>query len=99
MERGGCVYIMSNYKRTVLYTGVTSDLSARVREHKDCFYPDSFTSKYKCFYLVYYENLGSIEEAIAREKEIKGWKRFKKDDLIKTVNPELEDLFEDLKDW
>lgn len=99
MERGGCVYIMTNFKRTVLYTGVTSDLLARVQEHKKCFYPNSFTSRYKCFYLVYYEVFGSIEEAIDKEKQIKGWKRFKKDSLIKSVNPESKDLYNDIKDW
>ena len=92
MERGGCIYIMTNYKRNVLYTGVTSDIVARVQEHKSSLYPNSFTSKYKCFYLVYYEVFGTIEEAISREKEIKGWKRFKKDDMIKNVNPKLRDL-------
>ena len=87
---------MTNYKRTTLYVGVTSNLSARVQEHKSCFYPKSFTSRYKCFYFIYYEKFRSIEEAIAREKEIKGWKRFKKDDLIKAVNPELRDLAGDI---
>ena len=99
MERGGCVYIMSNFKRTVLYTGVTSNLQARVQEHKNCVFPNSFTSKYKCFYLVYYEVFGSIEEAIDREKQIKGWKRFKKDALVLSMNRDLSDLYEDIKKW
>jgi len=99
MERGGCVYVMTNFKRTVLYTGVTSDLLTRVQEHKTCLYPKSFTSRYKCFYLVYYEVFGSIEEAISREKEVKGWKRWKKDALVKSVNPTLKDLYKEIKDW
>lgn len=99
MGKGGAVYIMSNYTNSVLYTGVTSNLISRVQEHKASKYPHSFTAKYKCFKLVYYESFHSIEEAITREKQIKGWKRFKKEDLINTTNPNRKDLYQDIKDW
>jgi len=57
MERGGCVYILTNFKHTVLYIGVTSELYFRVREHKDKYYPNSFSSKYNCNQLVFLNNL------------------------------------------
>ena len=93
MQRGDSVYIMTNKLRTVLYTGVTSNLLARVQEHREHFYPKSFTSKYKCELLVYFECLGCIEEAISREKEIKKWRRDKKDELINAINPSWKDLW------
>jgi len=71
-QRGGCVYIMTNARHTVLYTGVTSDLVSRVWQHKNKVYPDSFTAKYSCVKLVYYEFYSHIEEAISAEKLIKG---------------------------
>ena len=76
--------------RTVLYTGVTNELRNRIRFHKENanLNRKAFTSKYRCFYLVYYEHFNDIEQAIAREKLIKGWKRNKKDDLISGFNPE-----------
>lgn len=83
------VYILTNKLKTVLYTGVTNDLKNRIRFHKENtnLNHKAFTSKYKCYYLVYYEHFKDIEQAIAREKQIKGWKRFKKDDLILDFNP------------
>lgn len=99
MQRGGCVYIMTNIGNTVLYTGVTSDLVSRVLEHKEGKYPNSFTSRYNVKKLVYYEIFPSIEEAIDREKQIKGGSRKKKEELINTMNPEWRDLFEDIKNW
>jgi len=71
MERGGCIYFMSNTYNNVLYVGVTSNLYVRIREHKNKTFPYSFTAKYNCNKLVYYECFTSIEEAIAREKNIK----------------------------
>jgi putative endonuclease len=71
MEREGCVYIMTNIHDGILYTGVTSDLRSRVWEHKNNYYPTSFTSKYKCYKLVYYCFFFHIEEAIDEEKRIK----------------------------
>lgn len=99
MQKGGCVYIMANKGNKVLYTGVTSDLVSRVLEHKQGKYPNSFTSRYNVKKLVYYEIFPSIEEAIDREKQIKGGSRKKKEELINALNPEWRDLFEDIKNW
>ena len=86
------VYIMSCKSRNVLYVGVTSDLEKRVGEHKNHAFPNSFSSRYNCVDLVYYETCLSIEQAILREKVIKSWSRAKKDELIATQNPTLKDL-------
>ena len=84
------VYILTNYKRTVLYTGVTNDLAQRIIEHYlSSNKLKSFTGKYKTFYLLYYEDYKYINNAIAREKEIKGWTGIKKEELIKLINPEM----------
>ena len=93
MERGGCVYILTNYSHTVLYIGVTSDLYSRIIQHKEKFYPNSFTAKYNCCKLVYYEQFITIEEAIGKEKQLKNWKRAWKINLINSENPNWEDLF------
>ena len=85
---------MTNEYKTVLYTGVTSNLLRRVSEHKDKMV-SGFTSKYKVIRLVYYENYPTMPEAIAREKQIKGGSRQKKIDLINSMNPEWKDLYED----
>ena len=87
MTRGGSIYIMTNKLRTTLYIGVTADLYSRIQEHKQHFYEGSFTDKYNLEVWVYYENYPFIEEAINREKEIKKWRREKKDTLINTMNP------------
>jgi putative endonuclease len=89
-----CVYIMTNKGHKVLYTGVTSDLFKRAAEHKDKVV-SSFTSAYNVTKLVYYEEYNTMEEAIAREKQIKGGSRQKKVDLINSKNPEWKDLYED----
>ena len=86
------VYILTNRAKTVLYTGVTNNLIRRLNEHKNHYNPDSFTAKYNVFFLLYFEKFTWIQLAIAREKEIKGWKRDKKIELIKTINPDLEVL-------
>ena len=78
MEKGGCVYIVTNQRHTVLYTGVTSDLISRIYQHIHKIYKNSFTEKYNVNKLVYYEIFISIEEAIAREKQIKAGSRQKK---------------------
>lgn len=80
----------------VLYTGVTSDLRNRIYEHINNQYQESFTSKYKCYKLVYYNFFWSIEEAIAEEKRIKGGSRFAKLKLINEFNPNWNDLYETL---
>ena len=89
------VYIMSNKSRTVLYIGITNDLYRRYLEHKQEVIK-GFTQKYKCHDLLYYEEFADVDEAIAREKHLKGWLRAKKDELISTVNPEKKDLAEAL---
>jgi putative endonuclease len=86
------VYIMSNKHRTVLYTGVTSDLGKRILQHKAGVHPSGFTRKYNVDQLVYYELSRDIRSAIAREKQIKGWRREKKVQLIESTNPEWTDL-------
>ncbi len=98
MERGGYVYIMTNKKRTTLYIGVTSALYWRVLEHKTG-KGSIFTSKYKCYDLIYFETFTSIEEAIQREKTLKNWKRKWKLNMIRKTNPEMIDLTETVKDY
>lgn len=78
MSRGGCIYFMTNKNKTTLYLWVTSDLNRRVQQHKNKFYPYSFTAKYNVEYLVYYEFFGSIVVAIAMEKNKKMEKRKKR---------------------
>ena len=83
------VYITTNHDRTVLYIGVTNDLSRRLYEHKENKGTGkSFTGKYYCYNLVHYEHFSNIEHAIEREKEIKKWRREKKDALIASINPD-----------
>jgi putative endonuclease len=96
MERGGYVYIMTNKANTTLYIGVTSDLKIRVYQHKNNAYPESFTSKYKLYKLVYFEGFTHIEEVIAREKQLKGGSRKKKEDLINSINSKWQDLGDSL---
>jgi putative endonuclease len=90
------VYIMTNGpKSAVLYTGITGDLVRRVWQHKNNLAP-GFTSRYNLKQLVYYEEFVYPDASIRREKEIKGWRRSKKIELINSVNPEWKDL---AKDW
>lgn len=95
MERGGCVYIMSNQHRTVYYTGVTADLPTRVYQHRSG-EGSAFTKQYNCTDLIYYEAFGRIEEAIVREKQLKRWRRAWKETLIKSLNPTLKDLTDEI---
>ena len=91
------VYILTNKEKTVLYTGVTNDLEQRNIEHytgRESRH--AFTSKYRCFYLLFYEGFDYINNAIAREKEIKGWRKEKKLELIRAFNPEFTFLNEEL---
>ena len=87
---------MSNDYGSVLYIGVTSDLFTRIPDHKNKTYPTSFTAKYNCRKLVYYETFPRIEDAIAREKQLKKWNRSWKDELISKTNPTWKDLYDDL---
>jgi len=91
----GYIYLMMNKRNTVIYAGVTSNLQKRVYEHREKLIED-FTAKYNINKLVYYEVADNIESAIAREKQIKGGSRKKKLDLIKSMNPKLRDLYDEL---
>lgn len=89
------VYILTNFTKTVLYIGVTNNLPQRLIEHyleKDNPLSNAFTAAYRVFYLVYYEDYDYVNDAIVREKEIKKWRREKKDLLIDKVNPGREFL-------
>ena len=87
------VYIMTSPSGT-LYTGMTNNLQRRVYEHKNKLI-DGFTKKYNVPRLVYYELYHDVRDAIAREKQIKSWRRSKKIDLIKSLNPTWKDLSEE----
>jgi putative endonuclease len=95
MQRGGCVYIMTNKHHSVLYTGVTSNLPQRVLQHMQALDTTSFTAKYKAMILVYYAAFTSIDAAIAEEKRIKAGSRQKKIWLIESINPQWKDLWEE----
>ena len=95
-QQGGCVYTMANKYNNVLYTGVSSDIIARVWKHKNKVYPNSFTAKYNCDKLVYYCFYSRIEEAIAEEKRIKGSSKENKRQLVNSINPEWKDLYDSL---
>ena len=86
------VYIMTNYKNTVLYTGVCNNIERRVYEHKNHIDPNSFTAKYEVNKLVYYESYNDVNDAIAREKQIKSGSRKSKIRLIEKENKEWKDL-------
>ncbi len=93
------VYILTNYDKTVLYIGVTNNLEQRLVEHyleKDNPLSNSFTSLYNVISLVYHEDYDYVNDAIAREKEIKKWRREKKDKLIDTINPKRDFLNKEL---
>lgn len=87
------VYIMTNKRNGTLYVGVTNDLARRVWEHKEKNIP-GFTKKYELKNLVYLETYATATEAIHREKCIKEWKRRWKLELIESINPDWEDLYE-----
>ncbi len=95
LEHEGYVYILTNKRRTVLYTGVTNDLTRRIFEHKGEL-ADGFSKKYKTSLLVYYEVHDGIDNAIIREKQIKGIRRSRKVELIEGMNPDWRDLYEEL---
>jgi len=90
------VYILTNITGTVVYTGVTNDLIRRVYEHKNNADPNSFTAKYSVHKLVYFEQTSSRYEAISREKQIKSWRRKKKNQLVESMNPKWEELYDKL---
>jgi putative endonuclease len=85
------VYIITNHRNTVLYTGVTNDLNQRVFDHKTKL-NKGFAAKYHCEKLIYFEEFGNVEQAIAREKQLKKYRRSWKEDLINEMNPDWTDL-------
>jgi putative endonuclease len=99
MIRGGAVYIMTNQWKSTLYTGVTADLRKRNYQHKNKANVKSFSAKYNLSKLVYFEVFHNIEEAIAREKQIKSGSRSKKITLIEKMNPEWDDLGMEVDSW
>mgnify|MGYP003313107008 FL=1 len=87
----GYTYMMANANNNILYMGVTNDLARRIVEHAEgC--GSIFTRKYNCHKLVYFETFPDIEQAIAREKQLKNWKREWKNQLVESINPEWRDL-------
>jgi|GEM_PF-1799330 len=96
------VYMLTNHSNSVLYTGVTNNLERRLYEHKNNLLcnntqnPSTFTKRYNCYKLVFLEQTTCVYSAIAREKQIKGWTRQKKNNLVETLNPEWDDL---AKNW
>jgi putative endonuclease len=89
------IYILANFKNGAIYTGVTSDLQKRIYQHKIGYY-EGFTEKYNCKSLVYFELLDRMENALFREKQIKGGSRKDKIKLIEGFNPEWLDLYDEL---
>ncbi len=86
------IYMMSNKPQGVIYIGVTDNLLERVKEHKLKIYPDSFTARYNCDKLVYFEEWDNGFEATTREKQLKKWKRDWKVNLIVDMNPSWMDI-------
>ena len=95
MDKRYYIYIVMNKTNTVNYTGVTNDLVRRIYEHKNDVV-DGFTKKYQVHKLVYFEEFDDINIALNREKEINGWKKNKKFQLVFQKNPDFKDLYEDL---
>ena len=85
------IYILTNWNNKVMYIGMTNDLERRVAEHKEKIIP-GFTKRYNVNKLVYYEYTMDVNSAIDREKQIKKWRREKKNALVETMNPEWKDL-------
>jgi len=90
--------MITNKNNTVIYTGVTSELRWRIQEHKSKFYPKSFTAKYNCDKIIWYECFPTISEAIDREKQIKAGSRKAKLLLIENFNPDWKDLWNEIQD-
>jgi len=91
MEKTYYVYLLTNWNNKVMYVGVTSNLERRVYEHKNKLV-EGFTKKYNISKLVYFETTNDVMAAIEREKQIKKWRREKKNQLVIGVNPEWKDL-------
>lgn len=85
------VYILTNWNNRVMYIGVTNDLTRRIYEHKHKLFK-GFTSKYNVDKLVYFEITTDVYTALCREKQLKGWKRSRKNKLVESINPEWQEL-------
>ena len=96
MDHDYFVYILTDKGRSTLYIGVTNDLVTRLWQHRN---PEkaSFSQRYHCIHLVYVEHYGDINAAIAREKQLKGWMRIRKNELVRAANPEWNDLMPSLE--
>jgi putative endonuclease len=92
-ERRYYVYLLTNWNNRVIYVGVTNDLMRRIYEHKNKLV-EGFTKKYNIHKLVYFEETNDVNSALAREKEIKKWRREKKNNLVSAMNPHWNDLSE-----
>ena len=92
------VYLLTNWNHRVMYLGVMNDLVRRIYEHKNKLVK-GFTEKYNVNKLVYFEETGDVRSALTREKEIKKWRREKKNALVISINPEWKDLAEEEKDF
>jgi putative endonuclease len=97
-EKRYYVYLMTNWNHRVMYVGVTKDIMRRLDEHKNKLIK-GFTEKYNINKLVYFEETANVYSAIAREKEIKKWRRQKKNALVQSLNPEWSDLLNEGKDF
>ena len=95
MKNNYFVYLITNWNNKVIYIGITNNLQRRVFEHKNKLV-EGFTSRYNLNKLVYYEITTDVNSAIAREKEIKKWRREKKNKLVESLNPEWKDLIAEL---
>ncbi|WDR07578.1 GIY-YIG nuclease family protein [Devosia rhodophyticola] len=96
MDKIYLVYIMANRKHGAIYVGVTGDPVARMWQHREHMFEKSFTARYDCTLLVWYEVHEDAEAAIVREKRIKEWKRAWKERLIEEMNPDWRDLSPDI---
>ena len=93
-EKSYYVYLLTNWNNKVMYVGITNDLQRRIFEHKEKSVK-GFTEKYNVHKLVYFEQTSDVEAALTREKEIKKWRREKKNRLVENANPSWMDLSED----
>ena len=96
MEKNSWIYIVTNRKNGVLYTGMTAHLKDRVEKHKTKKHTNSFSARYNLDKLVYFEEFTDIKDAYKREKQIKAGSRKKKVELIESFNPEWKDLFDEI---
>ena len=92
MTKSFYIYVLTNTYNTVFYTGITNNLDIRLYTHKQKINVNSFTKRYNIWKLIYFEIFNNPKDAIIREKQIKNYRREKKLALIKTINPNLEDL-------